>query len=613
MGRSRLHKSFADYLAIAISPVLIMLMVGSLVFFLLEVGHGGRYPSQAKWILFWFVLAIVLVARIGIEQGKAYASGYAAALGVATAFVVVKLVDSPLIVIGLLGLVWWSANKLTWDCTLIDDSVDASGHGLLQVSGIAREIEPETDAKSESAEPADEAPAAKPAGKLARWLNSTALYEDEPQQHSPGLWVVYFSIAALPIFGIGQAVFGFTAKGEDRGLFYLLFVYVAAAMGLLLTTSFLGLRRYLRQRKLQMPSSMAASWFVTGMVFLGIVMLIAVLLPRPNAQYSVTALLDKLDSKTQQASKNSQMKDSGEGKGQGGDENDPDQMAQADDEEGQGDGKENQNAGGGNRQKTEAGKRRDSDDGERQGGGQQSEDGGKGGDEDEQKTGEQAQQGGPEGPEDEQSEQDQANASSKPQNSSSSGSVISQVVSTVSQIVKWALYIVLAIVVCYLVIRNFTAIKASISQFWAQLQDFFRRLFGQREREDRAEQEALEAQAAQARRRSYAAYSNPFSSGRGASMSEHELLRYTLEALEGWSAERGWPREPEQTVLEFAQQLSHETFELTRPLLEFARLYTRFAYGSRRFPKSGRRTIEQLWREMDNSAAMPDRQKVAIS
>ena len=42
----RLDKTLADYLAIAISPVLIMTLVGSLVFFLLEVFYHGGYPGR---------------------------------------------------------------------------------------------------------------------------------------------------------------------------------------------------------------------------------------------------------------------------------------------------------------------------------------------------------------------------------------------------------------------------------------------------------------------------------------------------------------------------------------------------------------------------------------
>ena len=36
----------------------------------------------------------------------------------------------------LLGLIWWATNKLTWDCTVIEDDQDASGEGLLQATKL---------------------------------------------------------------------------------------------------------------------------------------------------------------------------------------------------------------------------------------------------------------------------------------------------------------------------------------------------------------------------------------------------------------------------------------------------------------------------------------------
>ena len=81
---------------------------------------------------------------------------------------------------------------------------------------------------------------------------------------SPGRWVVYFSLAALPLFGIGQVLLPGDAAGSRRlGLAFLV-VYMAAALGLLITTSFLGLRRYLRQRYLRMPASIAFAWVKFG-------------------------------------------------------------------------------------------------------------------------------------------------------------------------------------------------------------------------------------------------------------------------------------------------------------------------------------------------------------
>ena len=62
-------KTLADYMVIGISPVLVMLLVGSLSFFLTEVFYRGAAVASVRWVLFWFVLAVVLVSRMGIEQG----------------------------------------------------------------------------------------------------------------------------------------------------------------------------------------------------------------------------------------------------------------------------------------------------------------------------------------------------------------------------------------------------------------------------------------------------------------------------------------------------------------------------------------------------------------
>ena len=70
MARPKLDKTLADYMAIAITPALIMLLTGSLVWFLAEVGYTGGRPERIRWILFWFVIAAVLVARIAIENGR---------------------------------------------------------------------------------------------------------------------------------------------------------------------------------------------------------------------------------------------------------------------------------------------------------------------------------------------------------------------------------------------------------------------------------------------------------------------------------------------------------------------------------------------------------------
>ena len=77
MATDRPSQTLADYVAIAISPVLIMGLVGSLVFFLLEVLYPekGEYKGRLQWILFFFVFGAVLVGRISLTQGIAARAG----------------------------------------------------------------------------------------------------------------------------------------------------------------------------------------------------------------------------------------------------------------------------------------------------------------------------------------------------------------------------------------------------------------------------------------------------------------------------------------------------------------------------------------------------------
>ena len=77
MASDRPNQTLADYVAMAISPALIMGLVGSLVFFLLEVFYPGtgEYKDRLQWILFFFVFGAVLVGRISLTQGIAGRAG----------------------------------------------------------------------------------------------------------------------------------------------------------------------------------------------------------------------------------------------------------------------------------------------------------------------------------------------------------------------------------------------------------------------------------------------------------------------------------------------------------------------------------------------------------
>ena len=72
---------------------------------------------------------------------------------------------------------------------------------------------------------------------------------------------VPFALATLPIFGLGQAILAVDDVERRSNVFWFMAIYVFSGLALLLTTCFLSLRRYLRQRNVEMPVKMTASTF----------------------------------------------------------------------------------------------------------------------------------------------------------------------------------------------------------------------------------------------------------------------------------------------------------------------------------------------------------------
>src|SRR5205807_2894621 len=123
------------------------------------------------------------------------------------------------------------------------------------------------------------------------------------RRHNPGVWVVYFSLAALPLYGVGQSLIPADDLERRRAAFWLMTVYVGSGLGLLLTTCFLGLRRYLRQRNLRMPMAMTGVWLTIGGIMVAVFLLAGALLPRPYSEYSLFDAAKVFGTKERQASK----------------------------------------------------------------------------------------------------------------------------------------------------------------------------------------------------------------------------------------------------------------------------------------------------------------------
>ncbi len=528
------HKTLADYLALAVCPVLVMGLVGSVIFFLLAVGYAGSHEGTLRWTFFWFVLAMVLVSRIAIERGSEHAGVYGFCLAAATGFVLVRYVGFHLGMGVLLGLIWWATNKLTWDCTVIDEDEDASGEGLLQAAKIERQTEAEEAALVERAstkpQRAHNGPD-KPPAKVAWW--ERGLGKTPKQPHAPGMWVIYFSLAALPIFGLGESLLTRQALGTRQYAFFLLALYLVAALGLLLATSFLGLRRYLRQRYLQMPSAMAATWLATGTVIASAILLVCLLLPRPSTYWSFSGMLSRLGDRA-----------SGQ----------PRQHTAASwlpPALGAGTNREGGQSGQGRAASTR------------------------------RSNGESSQV------QDHQSQVQESGAGESPRPPAALPSAL----------VNWlrlAVYSIAAAAALVLLLKNWSKVLLFLSGFWQAFLAFWSHLFTGRQKSapsSGGEHAAVSPLA-------FASFTDPFASGEASRMSAQELVVHTFRGLEAWGAQHACSRSVDQTPFEFADRLAAEVPDLAEEARQVARLYAQVAYAHSATLPPCQTLLEILWSKM---------------
>lgn len=609
----RLFMTTADYVTIALSPALVMLLVGSLVYFLIEVLYVGEYEARLLYVFGLFVFAAVLVARISMESGAEYASFFAIPLGLATFAVLMKFVEHPgpfswLINIGLMCIVWWCAHKLTWDCTLIDDDEDSSGEGLLRRVGI-------DDAAAASDSPPAENELLADKDAAGPWWRR--LLKPKGQKHTPGVWVLYFSLAALPLFGMGQHWVPAVEVGRRRYVFSLLIVYVASALALLVTTSFLGLRRYLRQRRIEMPAPMAATWVAIGAVLIVIVMLLAALVPRPHAEYAISQVPWQATSPAgQSSSRYASGRDGSEEFDRSGDairEDAPPGDAVREDASGEPAASDEGQPSG-----TPGGERDAS--GKNQSGGQS----------------------GNEPPADgtrasESSDQDAGSKSSESPRQDSQAATDAQQTSEPSQrppgggtakvpmpqhpadeqpyklpkipeiplgllagALKLVFYTVVAILAAVFVWRNRHALAQAVRDVLRQLRDLLARLFG---RSATAPESVDEAAPVSLRRlRPFADYRNPFDTGDYRGWPPEEIVRYTFEAFEAWARDAGHPRSPDQTPAELVHVAVPPQTPLDDAARNMTRLYSQIAYASGRVSPAAAESLRELWSLMQSQS-----------
>jgi hypothetical protein len=598
MARNRPRGTLVDYLVAAIEPALIMIMVGSLMFFLLDMWYAGEFLERLRWILFWFVLGIVLITRVSMRIGNALAKAYGIALGGAVALVASTLIGIQPILLVILGIVWWVTHKLTFDCTLLDEDQDA-GVGLLQESGL----DPAALA-DQGPPPAIEDPGAMDASLLPEHSGKKSGQrgeDDARRPNAPGVWLIYFTLASLPLFGLGQWFVPAVEEDRRNGLFLYFLAYISSGMGLLLATSFLNLRRYLRQRKLKMPAAMTATWLSTGAIVIVGLTVLAAALPLPGTGWSVmrgsTAGSSEL-----RASRFAVLKDSGvKGEGAAGQKNDPNAKQQT-----AGKGKGGGKSGPGNAKsgaprgkssKSGAsgknGSPRDDKAGDKKGQDDRADnkdDRGKDAEQDEKEN----DQNGTEKKDDQSSQENQ--------NPNDAANPPPQMPSMPFQAPSWlrGLFMVVgAVALIFGLFRYGPVLLDALRQLIASLLGGF----GFQRPKKRPKEPAQEASEPVLPPRPFASFADPFASGLAQNFSPNDLIIYSFEALEAWAFEHNLARSPHETPSEFVNRLGQARADLRQDATRLAGYFVTIVYGQKGFKAEVLPPLRQFWRALQGLPA----------
>ncbi|MEI7854475.1 MAG: hypothetical protein WCJ06_12255 [Planctomycetota bacterium] len=588
-----------DQLVSTIGLVLIVFLMVSLSFFIL-----GRFSLSSKWtvahwLLFWEVLATVLISRMFlIDDLKKVAGRYSFVFGMViwVPFALLGEVEILGIVTALMIFVGWFTYKITWDVTDLGER-EEDEDGLLASVGFKKELNPGNkkvseswgDTREESTEFNYEAEEV-----LAE------LAKEKPKKvkggKGRGVWVLYFLFGSIPVFGLGGSTQNSTDPNLGKYFLVCLCIYLASCISLLMSTSFLTIRSDLRRRNLSMPLFTAGFWLFSGLFLLISCFVFASLLPRPQGFLDPIALvLSKGQDKDKDASN----------------------YAKSSEESGKGDGKPGEKEGDKGSPKDgnqKAGK--PAEDKENKGASKES---GKGGSDSGEKG------SSKEGPQ----KSDQAkNNESKSDTRKNDGNLKSN--STPNQEtppspppsfnipgldkIMAALEVILKVVFAvgtFLFVLYVVVYKLSYSFGWADdLLDWFRNLFDWMDRsKKKKKQEDVADASITDETLPFEEFDNPFDRKDWQKSSLRELTGYTWKALLAWCKSQNINIPRGCTPSELEEIISNEMPRIEPAYYAFQQVLLNVQYSNNNDDPKGVATTQNLWRHMNgesNSAIVKD-------
>jgi hypothetical protein len=371
--------------------------------------------------------------------------------------------------------------------------------------------------------------------------------DGKPQRRRHGLWVVAFSLAALPVFGLGESLIPAGDAERLTSANRLMSVYVACGLGLLLTTALVSFRARLKSRRLRMPHGLAALWLGLGLAVITLAMVAGAVMPRPGPAPNWLAERVARSSNPSATAVAPDAGAAGTGKGRTGSKNEAAEP-QAD-------------ATDARRGNVDANAKSPSERG---------------------KQGEKGREFSKKSADDRGSKEgDGASDESPP------SQLLQQLAELAQRFARWLVIAVMAIVALLFALRRVAAWNRAARRWYNRVIDWLGRLFGRDA--GAANGEPMPSRPAPAR------YGNPFHGSAGG-RDTAELVTFSFAALAAWAERNGTPRRRDETPDEFAVRVESAEPDLAGPVARLVNHYSAVAYAAgRRVPESARADVEAFW------------------
>lgn len=267
-------------------PLCIWGIVASLMIHLIAVRsifvQGGE--GRLRLAVLAFAAGVILLQRLIRTQGATHANAYAWGIGAAMGLFALhnafayRLPVHPMIVfvfnVMLFGTLWWVVHRITAACSADSPEAIAAATESGSLRGLRLRL-PRGRKVTELQTVSD----------LSLTEEAERRWEKKLPAAHPGRMLLYFSLFAVPAFGLGVYLFGEGDAHRSR-LGILLFLYVWCILALLFLSSLSQLSNYFETRGVTLPESVGVTWLAIGFATVTLMLAAAFFLPQPHSPTS---------------------------------------------------------------------------------------------------------------------------------------------------------------------------------------------------------------------------------------------------------------------------------------------------------------------------------------